>query len=136
MKGNICNYRFRGICDANLYDDRFVLEGLRNNNPYFRGYYRSEIFFDTSVQLWKLQTIIVRRRNKQIYIFDKYFYTHCTPYSYGINLSRYLALVFFTTSWYVPKRAMKKYKNLRYLIFLIFLLFHRLVYFDISFYHI
>ena len=51
--------RFRGICDANLYDDRFVLDGIKNMKPYFRGYYRSEIFYNDE-GLWVLKTTEVR----------------------------------------------------------------------------
>ncbi|KAF2368337.1 Pentraxin-related [Trinorchestia longiramus] len=51
------NLRFRGICDASLYDDLFVMDGLRNFKPYFRGYYRSEIYYDKRLGAWRLQNI-------------------------------------------------------------------------------
>ncbi|XP_027218034.2 uncharacterized protein [Penaeus vannamei] len=50
--------RFRGICDANLYDDRFVLAGKRNGKPYFRGYYRSQLFFAADGR-WRLENIMI-----------------------------------------------------------------------------
>ncbi|XP_071521221.1 uncharacterized protein [Panulirus ornatus] len=50
--------RFRGICDSTLYDDRFVLEGTKNQKPYFRGYYRSHIYY-TDDNRWRLQNIMV-----------------------------------------------------------------------------
>lgn len=49
--------RFRGICDSNLYDDRFILAGLRNNKPYFRGYYRSHVYYTESGN-WQLENIL------------------------------------------------------------------------------
>ncbi|XP_068246271.1 uncharacterized protein [Palaemon carinicauda] len=48
--------RFRGICDATLYDDRFVMAGMKNQKPYFRGYYRSQLYF-TDEGFWKLERI-------------------------------------------------------------------------------
>ena len=50
--------RLRGICDANFYDDRFVLDGMQNNEPFFRGYYRSEILYDIDGR-WKLISLQV-----------------------------------------------------------------------------
>ncbi|XP_063600616.1 uncharacterized protein LOC134776794 [Penaeus indicus] len=49
--------RFRGICDANLYDDRFILAGKRNSKPYFRGYYRSQLYFSADGR-WRLENIM------------------------------------------------------------------------------
>ncbi|KAG0713669.1 hypothetical protein GWK47_015700 [Chionoecetes opilio] len=48
--------RFRGICDSTLYDDRFVMASTRNGKPYFRGYYRSHIYY-TDHGSWRLENI-------------------------------------------------------------------------------
>ncbi|XP_042220632.1 uncharacterized protein LOC121865361 [Homarus americanus] len=50
--------RFRGICDSTLYDDRFVLAGTLNEKPYFRGYYRSHIYY-TADSRWRLENILI-----------------------------------------------------------------------------
>ncbi|XP_045107746.1 uncharacterized protein LOC123502646 [Portunus trituberculatus] len=49
--------RFRGICDSTLYDDRFVMTGTRNGKPYFRGYYRSHIYY-TDRRTWRLENVM------------------------------------------------------------------------------
>nr|XP_045595897.1 uncharacterized protein LOC123756697 isoform X1 [Procambarus clarkii] len=48
--------RFRGICDSTLYDELFVLAGTMNGKPYFRGYYRSHVFY--SERRWHLHNIM------------------------------------------------------------------------------
>ncbi|XP_037776717.1 gamma-aminobutyric acid receptor subunit beta-like [Penaeus monodon] len=53
------NYlRFRGICDSNLYDDRLILTGMKNNKPYFRGYYRSQVYYSSTGE-WLLENILL-----------------------------------------------------------------------------
>ncbi|KAK3875259.1 hypothetical protein Pcinc_019858 [Petrolisthes cinctipes] len=49
--------RFRGICDSSLYDDRFVLVGKVQGKPYFKGYYRSHVYF-TADRIWRLESIL------------------------------------------------------------------------------
>ncbi|XP_018017133.2 glutamate-gated chloride channel subunit beta [Hyalella azteca] len=47
--------RLRGICEAVFYDDRFVMDGDKNKKPHFRGYYRSELYYDSELRTWRLQ---------------------------------------------------------------------------------
>lgn len=55
----IC-FRLLGICDSTVYDNRFVMTGTRNSKPYFRGYFRSHIYY-TETGFWRMENIQVRR---------------------------------------------------------------------------
>lgn len=70
-------YRFRGICDSTLYDERFVMTGTVNGKPYFRGYYRSHIYY-TDRRTWRLENIMVRiKLSVALNLFcDFFFFFH------------------------------------------------------------
>lgn len=54
-------YRLQGLCDFTAYDDSFVMTGTRNGKPYFRGYFRSHIYY-TKDGLWRIENIQVSLR--------------------------------------------------------------------------
>ena len=53
-------YFVRGLCDTgdiDFFDTMYYIRGTRNSRPYFRGFRRSEIFYDKANDTWVMRSL-------------------------------------------------------------------------------